>query len=133
MALLTRLILVSTLCLGLASCASLNPWAPPSAYVVFFQGDDTGLSANGRTIVARAASQSRGHPLAMVQVAGPATKVARGATQARIDAVVSELKADGVAEANIVRTSLTTAAMNSVTGGERVEIHIVTAKDHPGG
>lgn len=128
-----RLIFVATLCLGLASCASLNPWAPPSAYVVFFQGNSNALSANAKDIVAHAATQSLAQPHAMVQVAGPSANVAPGSSQVRIDVVIAELKADGVAEANIVRTSLTTAAMKSVTGEERVEIHIVASNDRPGG
>ena len=125
-----RAIFASILCLGLVACAAMKPAAPPPAYLVFFEGHSVTLSDSARAIVAKAANEAEGGAGAMVQIAGPSTKVAPGYdpryAQPRIDAVTKALIADGVAENRIVQTSLTTGKVKvDTSGAQRVELRVM--------
>jgi hypothetical protein len=122
-----RIAALSLACLGLVACADMNP---PPAYVVFFDGHQTALSSGAKDIVDHAAGAARLKPGAMVQVAGPSTRVAPGYdprfAQPRIDAVVAELHAEGVSDDKIVQTSLTTDGIKvDASGAQRVELRVV--------
>lgn len=126
-----RPLILAVFCSLLCSCAALNPWSEtPPVYVVFFAGTDTALSADAKAIVDNAALKARLKPKAMVQIAGPKTEIAPGydpkSAQPRIDAVINELIAAGVAKEKLVQTSLTTDdAKVDKSGAQRVEIRIL--------
>jgi len=130
-----RVLFASLLCLALTAC-SFDLWSSaPPVYVVFFDGQSTALTQDAKDIIEKAAVKARLKPDAQVQVAGPSTKVAPGydpsLAQPRIDAVIAELTADGVAKEKLVQASLTTDAVKvDTSGAERVEIRIL---DKPAG
>jgi hypothetical protein len=129
-----RALTVAFACLALSGCGtffgSAPPPPPPQAYVVFFQGSSLDIPPDAQAIVRSAASEARGKPDQMVQVAGPSTKIAPhynpGLAEPRIAAVERALIADGVPQNQIVRTEITTDQMKTdITGAQRFEIHMV--------
>ena len=127
-----RALFASLLCLTLMAC-SFDLWSStPPVYVVFFEGKSPDLTPDAKDIIGKAAVKARLKPGAMVQIAGPSTKVAPGydpsLAQPRIDAVVAQLLADGVDKDKLVQTSLTDKPIaGDLTGAERVEIRVLDA------
>ena len=128
-----RNIAIPFACLALSACGSLgfgSSEPPPRAYVVFFPGSSLDIPPDAQTIVRSAASEARGKPDQIVEVAGPSTKVAPhynpGLAEPRIAAVERALIADGVPQNRIVRAEITTDHLKTdITGAQRVEIHLV--------
>ncbi|MGC8533929.1 MAG: hypothetical protein ACP5QR_00185 [Rhizomicrobium sp.] len=121
----------------LAGCSSLTspfaqPQKPPPAYVVFFPGHSTMLSANAKHIIADAATATTQSSNSLIEVSGPSTKLAPGYdpryAQPRINAVIDELLADGVPQNHIAEgSSLSSTLEADVTGDQRVVLHLVRA------
>jgi hypothetical protein len=117
------------LCLALTACGTMRSTAP-EAYVVFFAGTGTSITADGAAIIKSAAADANAHKDKMVEVAGPATKIAPGynpgEAEPRIAAVERALVGAGVDEKRLVRASLTTGKIKvDATGAQRVEIRLV--------
>jgi hypothetical protein len=121
----------------LAGCSSLpNPFAqphkPPPAYVVFFPGHSTMLSASMKHIIADVAAVAKQNSNDLVEVSGPSTKLTPGYdpryAQPRINAVINELLADGVLQSHIAQgSSLSSALEVDAAGDQRVVLHVVPA------
>jgi outer membrane protein OmpA-like peptidoglycan-associated protein len=100
--------------------------------VVFFPAHQTALTADGMSIVRKAAADARGKGADMVQVTGPSTKIAPGydpsLAEPRIEAVETALVAEGVSKERLARASLTTTDVNvkaDPSGAQRVEIRLI--------
>lgn len=117
-------------CQGLKDQGVENTAPPPPAFIVFFEGHSTELTADGHKIVAAAATDARGPGVTMVQVSGPSTQVTPhydpGLAEPRIRLVEDELKAKGVPANLLVRTSLPTdKVLTNTSGAQRVEIRVL--------
>ena len=129
-----RLVIIAAALL-LAGCSFIpNPFGrsrkPPPAYVVLFSGQSTMLSANDKHIIANIATKTAQNSSTLVEISGPSTKFAPGYdpryAQPRINAVMDELLADGVAQNHIAQgRSLSPAMEIDAAGNQRVVLHLV--------
>ncbi|MDE2462136.1 MAG: hypothetical protein KGO02_00260 [Alphaproteobacteria bacterium] len=128
-------LVITAAALLLAGCSSLSnpfgqPQKPPPAYVVFFPGHSTMLSASAKHIVAAAAEAATQNSNTLVEISGPSTKIAPGYdpryAQPRINAVIGELLADGVPQNRIAQgSSLSSDLEVDAAGDQRVDLHLV--------
>lgn len=132
-----RLLAALLLCGALAACAGLQrkpPPAPPSSYLIIFQGKATVILPKAAAVINSVAANANAHPGKLVQVSGPQTKNAphyspKLATE-RMREVEHALEAAGVDKERIVQVSVRAASLKpDGTGSQQVEIRLVDKPD----
>jgi len=123
------------LCVALSGCTTYREvhdyiYGPPR-FIVFFSGDSTTLTPDGRTIVKSAAARIMStHPASVVIAAGVKAGDNMELSAPRFAAVHDELVADGVSEDLIARSAivdpkLVEAAGKTSTADQRAEIKLL--------
>ena len=116
--------------LALAGCASF-PHDAPSNFIVFFSGDSTTLTEDGRAIVKSAATKIRqDRPQSVMISAGAKPGDNMELSEPRFAAVRQALVDQGVASDLVARAPLPpgtqlTGAAAAQTGDQRVEIRLL--------
>lgn len=115
--------------LALAGCASF-PHDAPSNFIVFFSGDSTTLTDDGRAIVKSAATKIRQDRPQSVLISAGAKAGNMELSEPRFAAVRQALVDQGVASDLVARAPLPpgtqlTGAAAAQTGDQRVEIRLL--------